>query len=312
MPARPVHVALAVILGAVAATAAADAAAPARTAATPSPAAAAPSVTALAQDRAACDQLYSPSIGQAGKDVVWVPTPDELVRKMLEMARTTSLDYVVDLGAGDGKIPIAAAKKFGARALGIEYDANMARLAQCYARAAGVTDRARIVQGDIFESDFRDATVVTMYLLPSLNLKLRPTLLAMRPGTRIVAHAFDMDEWEADEVATVEGRQAFLWIVPARVGGTWVLGDPASGNSLRVRLAQTFQKVEGEVMTRAPRNPPLTETWLRGDQLRFSYTDERGRVQRVAATVSGATMTGTITGPDGKRNFKATRIAAAP
>jgi hypothetical protein len=266
---------------------------------------------ALAEERAACEKQYSPSIGQSGKDVVWVPTPDELVQKMLEMARTTSKDYVVDLGAGDGKIPIAAAKNFGARALGIEYDADMARLAQCYARAAGVTDRARIVQGDIFESNFSDATVVTMYLLPSLNLKLRPTLLAMKPGTRVVAHAFDMDDWEADETATVEGRQAFLWIVPARVAGTWMLGDPASGDSLRVRLSQTFQKVQGELMTRGPRNPALTDTGLRGDQLRFAYTDERGRVQRVAATVAGETMTGTITGPDGSRNFKATRIAAA-
>jgi precorrin-6B methylase 2 len=265
---------------------------------------------ALAERRAACDKIHSPSIGQAGKDVVWVPTPDELVQKMLEMARTTSKDYVVDLGAGDGKIPIAAAKTFGARALGIEYDADMARLAQCYAEAAGVADRARIVQGDIFESDFSDATVVTMYLLPTLNLRLRPTLLAMKPGTRIVAHAFDMDDWEADETATVEGRNAFLWIVPARVGGTWALGDPASGNALRVRLSQTFQKVEGEVMTRAPRNPVLTDTWLRGDQLRFSYIDERGRLQRVAATVAGTTMSGTITGPDGTRNFRATRIAA--
>lgn len=310
MPARLVHAtrtSLPVLLFATVAsslalgTAAAAAAAPVATPAAPS----------LAPDRADCEKLHSPSIGQSGKDVVWVPTPDELVQKMLEMARTTSLDYVVDLGAGDGKIPIAAAKNFGARALGIEYDANMAQLAQCYARAAGVADRARIVQGDIFESNFSDATVVTMYLLPSLNLRLRPTLLAMRPGTRIVAHAFDMDDWVADEVATVEGRQAFLWIVPARVGGTWVLGEPGSGTSLRVRLTQTFQKVEGEVMTREPRNPVLTDTWLRGDQLRFSYLDGRGRLQRVAATVAGEAMIGTIAGPEGSRKFKATRIAAA-
>jgi hypothetical protein len=121
-----------------------------------------------------------------------------------------------------------------------------------------------------------------------------------------------MDDWEADEVATVEGRQAYLWVVPARVGGTWLLGEAASGNAVRVRLTQTFQKVQGEVLTREARNPALADTWLRGDQLRFAYTDPRGRVQRVAATVSGDTMTGTIAGPAGTRNFKATRIAAAP
>jgi len=153
---------------------------------------------------------FKPHVGQQGKDVVWVPTPDEVVERMLNMAQTKPEDYVIDLGAGDGKIAIAAAKKFGARALGIEYNPDMAALAQRNAQAAGVVGKAQIVQGDIFVTDFTQATVLTMYLLPSLNMKLRPQILAMRPGTRVVAHAFNMEDWEADESSDVDGRRVSL------------------------------------------------------------------------------------------------------
>jgi 16S rRNA A1518/A1519 N6-dimethyltransferase RsmA/KsgA/DIM1 with predicted DNA glycosylase/AP lyase activity len=168
-----------------------------------------------AADRAACEQSYKPQSGQAGKDVIWVPTPDEVVQRMLQIVEVTPRDVVYDLGAGDGKITIAAAR-LGARSVGIEYNPDMARLAQCYVDAEKLGDKARIVQGDVFESDFREATVVTMYLLPHLNLKLLPKLLKdLKPGTRIVSHAFDMGDWKPEETVTVAGRTAHRWTIPA-------------------------------------------------------------------------------------------------
>src|SRR5512147_204140 len=175
----------------------------------------------LALPAAAQQKAYEPQVGQAGKDVIWVPTPDEVVDRMLVMAQVTKDDLVYDLGAGNGKIAIAAAKKFGARAVGIEYNPDMARHAQGNVVAAGVSARAQIQQGDIFATDFSQATVVTMYLLPGLNMKLRPQLLSMRPGTRVVSHSFSMEDWEADEISSLDGRRAYFWVVPANVQGAW-------------------------------------------------------------------------------------------
>lgn len=173
------------------------------------------SAQAVASDRAICDQAYKPQVGQEGKDVVWVPTPDEVVQRMLEVASVTPQDTVYDLGAGDGKIAIAAGK-LGATSIGIEYNPDMAKLAQCYVRAERLTARTRIVQGDVFESDFRDATVVTMYLLPELNLRLLPKLLKdLRPGTRIVSHSFSMGSWKAEKTLDVNGRAVYFWTIPA-------------------------------------------------------------------------------------------------
>src|SRR5580765_1471949 len=169
-------------------------------------------------------QKYEPQVGQAGKDVIWVPTPDEVVERMLTMAQLGPNDIHFDLGAGDGKIAIAAAKR-GANATGIEYNPEMAKYANERAKAAGVAGtgagKATIRQADIFATDFSHATVVTMYLLPGLNMKLRPQLLAMRPGTRVVSHSFTMEDWEADEVSSVDGRRAYFWVVPANVQGAW-------------------------------------------------------------------------------------------
>ena len=169
----------------------------------------------VAAERAACEKPYKPQSGQEGKDVVWVPTPDEVVQRMLQMADVTPADIVYDLGAGDGKIAIAAAR-LGARAIGIEYNPDMARLAQCLVEAEKLTDRARIVRGDVFESDFREATVVTMYLLPELNLRLIPKLLKdLKPGTRIVSHAFDMGGWQPEQKAKVASKDVYRWTIPA-------------------------------------------------------------------------------------------------
>jgi hypothetical protein len=239
---------------------------------------------------------YEPHVGQAGKDVIWVPTPDEVVERMLRMAQVTANDYVVDLGAGDGKIAIMAAKKFGARAMGIEYNPDMARHAQRNAEKAGVTGRARIVQGDIFVSDFTQATVVTMYLLPALNLKLRPQLLAMRPGTRVVSHSFNMDDWEPDETSSMDGRRAYFWLVPANVAGTWTLTTTGGGaaDKSELTLEQRYQKLEGTVSLGATVLGGLREPRLRGFDIAFAYVDASSVRREFSGRVSGARMEGSF------------------
>src|ERR687898_110950 len=186
---------------------------------------------------------FEPQVGQAGKDVVWVPTPQAVVDKMLDMARVTKSDVVMDLGSGDGRTVIAAAKR-GARAMGIEYNPDMVALSERNAKAAGVSDKATFVKADLFETDFSKATVVTMFLLPSINLKLRPKILDMKPGTRIVANSFNMEDWAADQTETVGGDctswcTALLWIVPAKVQGSWQLPEG------ELKLTQQFQVLSG-------------------------------------------------------------------
>jgi SAM-dependent methyltransferase len=182
---------------------------------------------------------FQPEVGQAGKDVIWVPTAQVLVNTMLDMAKVTPKDYVIDLGSGDGRTVITAAKR-GARALGIEYNPDMVALSKHVARE-GVGDKAQFIQGDLFESDFSQATVITMFLLEPINLKLRPRILDLKPGTRVVSNTFTMGEWTADQDATVEGNDcrgyytALLWIVPAKVEGTWKLPEG------ELTLEQSFQ-----------------------------------------------------------------------
>ena len=201
-----------------------------------------------ALDRAECDRQVDVRIGNEGKDVIWVPTHDKLVTAMLQAAETTPNDYVIDLGAGDGKIPIAAAKEFGARALGIEYDAKMVQLARCYVAAEGLAERVEIRQADIFETDLSAATVLTLYLLPTLNRKLRPKILELAPGTRVVSNRFDMGRWQPDRTITIEGvaNHAYLWIVPARVAGAWLLEEASGTSRFTVRFEQRFQKLRAK------------------------------------------------------------------
>src|SRR5262245_18547292 len=168
---------------------------------------------------------YEPQVGQAGKDVVWVPTPQVLVEKMLDMAKVTPQDFVMDLGSGDGRTVITAAKR-GATAMGIEYNPDMVELSKKNATAAGVTNKATFVKADLFETDLSKAQVITMFLLPSINMKLRPKILDLKPGTRIVTNSFTMEDWQADQSETVTNDctswcTAHLWIVPAKVEGTW-------------------------------------------------------------------------------------------
>ena len=248
---------------------------------------------AAAQQKPKPNQAYEPQVGQAGKDVIWVPTPDEVVDRMLRMAQVTANDYVIDLGAGDGKIAIAAAKNYGARSMGIEFNPEMAKHAQGNAEKAGVTARARIVQGDIFVTDFTQATVLTMYLLPALNLKLRPQILAMRPGTRVVSHSFTMDDWEADETSSMDGRRAYFWVVPANVMGAWMLELTGGGASekLELTLEQRFQKIEGNLALGATQ-AGLREARLRGFNIAFSYVDGKSVRRDLAGRVSGGRMEG--------------------
>lgn len=253
-----------------------------------------------AKTRQECERLYQPQSGQPGKDVVWVPTNDALVRRMLEMARTTAADRVYDLGAGDGKIAIAAAKQFGATAVGIEYNPDMARLAQCFVEAEGVADKVRIVHGDIFATDFSSATVVTLYLLPELNLRLRPTLLKMAPGTRVVSHSFLMDDWEPDARVTDEGS-AYLWIVPAQVGGTWTFRENGGKETFTADFKQQFQKLAGTVGLE-----PLTAAQVSGPDLVISF-EENGAPVNLSGKFSGGRIDAVVTRAGKSKKFTGTR-----
>jgi hypothetical protein len=240
---------------------------------------------------AAQQQKFEPQVGQAGKDVIWVPTPDDVVDRMLTMAQVTPSDFVMDLGAGDGKIAIAAARKFGARSLGIEYNPDMVKLAQDNALRAGVAEKASFRRADIFATDFSQATVITMYLLPGLNMKLRPQLLTMRPGTRVVSHSFTMEDWEADEISTLDGRRAYFWIVPANVMGSWVL--EMNNQKIDLSFEQTFQKISGTVAL-GPTLGGLREPRLRGANIAFAYVDSAGMRRDFTGRVNGARMEGSF------------------
>jgi SAM-dependent methyltransferase len=253
------------------------------------------------------DPNFKPQVEQPGKDVVWVPTPDALVALMLKEANVTPNDYVVDLGSGDGKIVIAAARDFGARAHGIEYNPDMVAFAQRKAQEAGVSERATFEKADIFTTDFSKATVVTLYLLPRLNEKLRPTILAMKPGTRVVSHAFDMGDWRADKTFAADGRQGFLWIVPARVQGAWQI-PLTTGEMIIVRLNQTYQTATG-VAEVAKRETTVKDIAISGPNIAFSVEDWRGGSWRVTGTIDGDTLKGGVARDGGavERFFEAKR-----
>ena len=243
------------------------------------------------QSRADCEAAYPAAVGQPGKDVVWVPTWDAVVLSMLSIAQVTPEDLVLDLGAGDGKIAAAAARDFGARAVGIEFDPDLARRAACLVQVEGLADKVRIVQGDIFAEDFPRATVVTMYLLPQLNLCVRPRVLAMDPGTRVVSHQYAMEDWEPEKSVQIQGRTVNAWIVPARVDGVWDFQD-SQGGTFTVDLRQTFGTLSGEV-TRTGLPEALTTPTLRGRELRFALP-AAGAPVRFSGTVRGGEITGVL------------------
>ena len=245
---------------------------------------------------------FEPEVGQAGKDVIWVPTADALVNKMLDMAKVTLNDYVMDLGSGDGRTVIAAARR-GARALGIEYNPDMVELSKRNAEKAGVTGKANFVKADLFESDFSQATVLTMFLLPSINLKLRPQILNLKPGTRVVSNSFSMGEWEADESANVDDdsagswRTALLWMVPAKAEGTWKMADG------ELTLKQNFQMLTGQLKSSAAA-AVINIGRKRGDQITFNAG---GAVY--TGRVNGNAMEGTFKSGSVSGKWSATRAA---
>ncbi len=238
--------------------------------------------------RTACSQEYQPTLGQEGKDVIWMPTPPELVAAMLDMAKVTPADTVIDLGSGDGRIVIAAAKR-GASAMGVEYNPDMVELSRRNAQKEGVAAKATFVQGDIFQTDFGRATVLTMYLLPDLNMRLRPKILAMKPGTRVVSHAFSMGDWEPDQTREEEGRTAYFWVVPAKVAGNWSWTS-GTGNA-ELSLQQTYQKIEGSLKI-AGKDLSLKDAKLEGDRISFTVGEGNPSVRQYSGRVHGNSIEG--------------------
>jgi len=243
-------------------------------------------------------ETYVPQRGQMGKDVMWLPTSDDLVFKMLDAAKVGPQDELVDLGAGDGKIPIAAARQFGARAWGIEYNKDLAALAQRNAQRAGVAERVRIVHGDIFKEDFSKATVVTMYLLEELNAQLRPTILAMKPGTRVLSNTFSMGDWEPDQVIRVTNGTGYFWTVPANVAGLWTLSGLDEKGNATLKLDQNFQRVGG-TLTLQGKTQNLLGARMEGSAFHFSFINADGLLKAVKVLVNGQVLSGEVTGPYG-------------
>jgi precorrin-6B methylase 2 len=269
-------------------------------AAKPSSAQGKPSAGAKPPKAAETTEEFKPQTGQEGKDVVWVPTPEPLVQRMLDMAKLTPKDVLFDLGSGDGRTVIAGAKR-GAKSTGVEFNPKMVELSKRIAEREGVAGKTSFVQGDFFKIDFSKATVLTLFLMTDLNLKLRPTILDMRPGTRVVSNTFTMGDWKADQTETVSEKEgctgyctALLWIVPAKVAGKWKL--PAG----ELDLVQAYQVVSGTLA-----GNPISGATLRGDQLTFNA----GNAQ-YTGRVNGRTLTGTVKSGSSTTQFTGNRVGS--
>jgi len=254
------------------------------------------SVSLLAQEQVQSTE-FKPHVGQEGKDVIWVPTPMQLVNKMLEIAEVTANDVVVDLGSGDGRTVITAAR-LGARATGIEFNPDMVALSIKNADTAGVSERAKFINQDLFEYDLSEATVITMFLLPEINLRLRPKLLDLKPGTRIVSNTFTMGDWEPDiEVTTDENMNswytALLWIVPAKIEGTWNI----EGKDLTIN--QNFQMFYGTLKS-GNSTPKISDGRLNGNKITFTLDGAK-----YTGTVNGRSMAGTVVNGSSTKEWKA-------
>lgn len=242
---------------------------------------------------------FTPVEGQEGKNVPWIPTPQILVDKMLDMAKIKPTDYLIDLGSGDGRTVITAAKR-GTRALGIEYNADFVTLAKKNAEKAGVSAMTQFIKADIFEYDFSKATVVSMFLLPEINLKLRPKLFNMKPGTRIVSNTFTLQDWKADETATTGNpddrwNMAYLWIVPAKTEGKWNLQD---GGELVIK--QKYQIITGS-LKKENKTIPLTTGKLKGNEISFTAGNN------YKGLVTANKMTGTFNSGGKENKWSAVR-----
>jgi len=248
---------------------------------------------------------YQPETNQPGKDVAWWPTAQELVNKMLDMAKVTPEDYVIDLGSGDGRLVITAAKR-GARALGIEYNPDLVALSKRNAAKEGVTDKAQFIEGDIFESDFSQATVITMFLSEAINRKLRPRILNLKPGTRIVSNSFTMGEWAADETLSLKPNMecgayctAYFWVVPAKVEGVWRLLQS------ELTLKQSFQTFSGTLHS-GNSTVPVTDGKLNGDLINFNAGNFK-----YTGRVSGSIIEGIYESGGTTAKWNATKVGKA-
>ena len=258
---------------------------------------------------AQADETWRPQRGQTGKDVMWLPTPDELAYRLLEVSRVGPNDLVYDLGAGDGKIAIAAAQRHGARAVGIEYNARLAAFAQREVERAGVADRVRIIQADLFQTDFSSATVLTLYLLDELNQQLRPRVLGMKPGTRVVSNSFAMGDWEPDHVVRVGTQVGYYWLVPANVAGEWIVeGLAETSGPARLALVQRYQRLAGTI-TIDGRALPLLSPAIEGDRLSLRYVDASNLLKAVRLTVQADRLEGEMVPPYGMVESIVERIA---
>jgi len=242
---------------------------------------------------------YQPTVGQRGKDVVWVPSPQALVDRMLEMAKATPKDFLMDLGSGDGRTVITAAKR-GLNALGIEYNPDMVELSRRAAEKEGVSDKAKFEKADLFETDFSKADVITMFLLPDINRRLRPKILDLRPGVRVVSNTFDMGDWTPDQVAEAGGEctsycRALLWIVPAKVEGKWKTADG------EVTFEQRYQMVTGSVRAGSSTDT-ISQGKIDGEEITFTA----GSVV-YTGKISASAIEGSAKGPSGEKPFRATR-----
>lgn len=252
-----------------------------------------------AKKEKAAAKEFEPTVGQEGKDVVWVPTSQALVNRMLDMAKLGPNDVHYDLGSGDGRTVITAAKR-GAKTTGVEFNPNMVQLSRRNAQKEGVADKARFVQGDIFETDFSDATVITLFLLPELNVRLRPKILDLKPGARIVSNSFTMGDWQSDQTQNANEKEgctayctAYMWIVPAKVEGKWKLPDG------ELTLKQSYQNVTGSLGSNDVKGS------LRADQITFTA----GNAQ-YTGKVNGNTMTGTMKNGANSSSFTATKVGS--
>jgi 2-polyprenyl-3-methyl-5-hydroxy-6-metoxy-1,4-benzoquinol methylase len=248
---------------------------------------------------------YKPKVGQEGKDVIWVPTPEGLIDKMLEAAKVSDKDTLFDLGAGDGIIAITATRKYGAKSVGIEYNPEMAQFARRKVAEAGLTDKVKIITGDIFQEDFSSATVVTLYLMPHLNIKLRPILLKMKPGTRVVSNTFNMGDWEPDETVLDQHWRAHFWVVPAQIEGAWVMKG-MEGGPLRLNISQSYQNIGG-TLTRGGQTLDLLGAKLRGDEVKFQYITPDRKVHAFSGRLEGRRLTGTVVADYSSTSVEMTR-----
>jgi len=233
-------------------------------------------VAVFASASALAAENFAPKVGQPGKDVIWVPTPERAVERMLALAHVGPDDFLIDLGSGDGRIVIAAAQRRGARGYGVDLNPDLVHLAEQRARQAGVSERVKFSVSDIFETDLRSASVITLYLLPELNMRLRPALLKLRPGTRIVANAFDLGEWEADAIDTSTASMLRLWVVPAPVTGRWSWSLQSNGKAQHFELDinQQFQRISG-VVTLGQQRLRLRDPKLQGDAISFVLLEQQ-------------------------------------